>query len=378
MKYYSIGEASATYDIPESTLRYYEKKGLLPFIERDEAGRRLFSERQLALLQIVICLKNTNMPISGIRQYMEWVVEGDTSIQNRLDMLVKHKQKVADEIALMNEHLLGIDDKIERYQKQLRGGKTMKLTGNTILITGGGSGIGLAMAERFVQSGNTVIVCGRRENVLEQAREQVPGLITRVCDLEAENERLALFDWVTANYPDVNVLVNNAGIQLRYNLLKADARDRWQDYSKEIATNIEAPVHLSMLFAPYFAAKETAAILNVTSGLAFTPFAIAPVYSATKAALHSFTVSLRHQLSDTSVEVIEIAPPAVNTDLGGSGLHTHGEPLDAFTEGIFKGLAEGKQEIGYGSSAARLRMSRDEIDEYTEKMYQATKNFIES
>lgn len=119
MKNYSIGEASATYNIPESTLRYYEKKGLLPFIERDEAGRRLFSERQLALLQIVICLKNTNMPISGIRQYMEWVVEGDASIENRLEMLVKHKKKVTDEIARMNEHLLGINDKIERYQKQL-------------------------------------------------------------------------------------------------------------------------------------------------------------------------------------------------------------------------------------------------------------------
>lgn len=119
MKYYSIGEASATYDIPESTLRYYEKKGLLPFIERDEAGRRLFSERQLALLQIVICLKTTNMPISGIRQYMEWVVEGDASIEKRLEMLVNHKKKVTEEIALMNEHLLGIDDKIERYQKQL-------------------------------------------------------------------------------------------------------------------------------------------------------------------------------------------------------------------------------------------------------------------
>lgn len=128
---------------------------------------------------------------------------------------------------------------------------------------------------------------------------------------------------MTTNYPDVNVLINNAGIQLRYNVLKADARDNWYDYSKEITTNIEAPVHLSMLFAPYFAKKETAAIINVTSGLAFTPFAIAPVYSATKAALHSYTMSLRHQLSATSVEVIEIAPPAVNTDLGSSGLHTH-------------------------------------------------------
>lgn len=173
------------------------------------------------------------------------------------------------------------------------------------------------------------------------------------------------------------MLVNNAGIQVRYNVLKADARDKWRDFSKEITTNLEAPYHLSMLFAPYFAAKGAAAIINVTSGLAFTPFAIAPMYSATKAALHSFTISLRHQLSETAVEVIEVAPPAVNTALGGAGLHTQGEPLDAFADGIFNDLAEGKVEIGYGTSAARLRMSRDDVDVYAEKLYQATKNLIE-
>ncbi|MFB5268329.1 SDR family oxidoreductase [Paenibacillus enshidis] len=253
----------------------------------------------------------------------------------------------------------------------------MKLSGNTILITGGSAGIGLAFAERFLKAGNKVIICGRRENVLQNAKEKLPDLITRVCNLDIESERAALFDWVTENYPEVNVLVNNAGIQQRFNVLKADAKNNWSDFNKEITTNIEAPFHLSMLFAPYFAAKEKAAIINVTSGLAFTPFAIAPIYSATKAALHSFTMSLRHQLSETSVEVIEIAPPAVNTDLGGSGLHVHGEPLDAFADGIFKGLEEGEHEIGYGTSVGRLRMSRDEIDEYTEKMYQATKNAVE-
>ncbi|MEI2395266.1 SDR family oxidoreductase [Paenibacillus phytohabitans] len=253
----------------------------------------------------------------------------------------------------------------------------MKLTGNTILITGGGSGIGLAFAERFISGGNTVIITGRREQVLQAAKDKVPGLITRVSDLNIESERTALFDWVTANYPEVNVLVNNAGTQQRFNVLKADARNNWAYFNQEITTNLEAPLHLAMLFAPLFAAREAAAILNVTSGLAFTPFAIGPIYSATKAALHSFTMSLRLQLSDTSVEVIEIAPPAVNTDLGGSGLHVHGEPLDAFTDGIFQGLAEGLQEIGYGTSVDRLRMSRDKIDEYAVNMYQAMKSYIE-
>ncbi|NQX68661.1 SDR family NAD(P)-dependent oxidoreductase [Paenibacillus alba] len=253
----------------------------------------------------------------------------------------------------------------------------MKLSGNTVLITGGGSGIGLAFAERFIKAGNKVIITGRREHVLQNAKEAFPSLITHVSDLDIESERAALFDWVTANYPEVNVLVNNAGIQQRFNVLKTDAKNNWNYLSKEITTNLEAPIHLSMLFASLFATKEEAAIINVTSGLAFTPFAIAPIYSATKAALHSFTMSLRLQLSDTSVEVIEVAPPAVNTDLGGMGIHTLGEPLDAFADGIFKQLEEGKQEIGYGTSVNRLRMSRDEIDEYTENMYKATKNTIE-
>ncbi|CAM4058969.1 SDR family oxidoreductase [Saccharibacillus endophyticus] len=252
----------------------------------------------------------------------------------------------------------------------------MKLTGNTILITGGGSGIGLAFAERFAASGNTVIVCGRRKEILTEAQDKVPGLITYVGDISTESGRIDLFSWATTNYPDLNVLVNNAGIQQPLNLLKADTIN-WSDVSREIHTNLDAPVHLSLMFAPFFAQKEASAIVNVTSGLAFTPLVVAPIYSATKAALHSFTMSLRHQLSDTSIEVIEIAPPAVNTDLGGAGQHTHGEPLDAFADGIFEGLEKGLEEIGYGTSVARLRMSRDEVDVYTAKMYETMKERLE-
>jgi uncharacterized oxidoreductase len=253
----------------------------------------------------------------------------------------------------------------------------MKLSGNTILITGGSAGIGLAFAQRFLDAGNKVIVCGRRESTLKKAKEKHPELITRVCDISKEPDRTALFEWVTEHHPEVNVLVNNAGIQQRFHVLRAEAKTDWDYFKNEITTNIEAPFHLSMLFAPLFAKQTEAAFINVTSGLAFTPMAIAPIYSATKAAFHSFTMSLRHQLSDTSVEVIEVAPPAVNTDLGGAGLHTQGEPLDDFADGIFSGLKEGKWEIGYGSSAERLRMSRDEIDVYTKKMYDAMKDSIE-
>ncbi|MCL6605017.1 MAG: SDR family NAD(P)-dependent oxidoreductase [Paenibacillus sp.] len=253
----------------------------------------------------------------------------------------------------------------------------MKLSGNTILITGGGSGIGLAFAEQFMKEGNQVIVCGRRDDVLLKVKEKFPDIITRVCDLTIESERIALFDWVTTNYSKVNVLVNNAGIQLRFDVLKADTKYSWGQFSKEITANIEAPIHLSMLFTQFFAVNGEAAIINVTSGLAFAPLAIAPIYSATKSALHSFTMSLRHQLSATSIEVIEVAPPAVNTDLGGTGLHAQGEPPEAFVEGIFKGLKEGKTEIGYGDSISRLRMSRDEIDEFTARVYNVTKASIE-
>lgn len=216
-----------------------------------------------------------------------------------------------------------------------------------------------------------------QEEALQQAKEKYPSLITYVSDLSVEAERVKLFEWVTAHYPEVNVLVNNAGIQQRFNVLKADAKNDWSYFNKEITINMEAAIQMSMLFAPYFSEKENAAIINVTSGLAFTPMVIAPIYSATKAAMHSFTVSLRHQLSDTSIEVIEVAPPAVNTDLGGAGLHTAGEPLNEFADGIFQGLKEGKLEIGYGSSVDRLRMSRDEVDKHVENMYEAMKKMIE-
>ncbi|RNB91747.1 MerR family transcriptional regulator [Brevibacillus fluminis] len=118
MKYCSISEASAIFNIPESTLRFYEKKGLLPHIERDEAGRRLFSEDQMSLLETVICLKNTHMPISGIKQYIDWVVQGDNTIELRLEMMKNHKQAVLAEISLMTESLKGIDVKITRYVKR--------------------------------------------------------------------------------------------------------------------------------------------------------------------------------------------------------------------------------------------------------------------
>lgn len=236
----------------------------------------------------------------------------------------------------------------------------MNLSGNTILITGGGSGIGLAFAERFIKSGNKVIIAGRSEEKLKEAKKRFPDLATKVCDVSIPAERLSLYKWVTGEYPEVNVLVNNAGIQQRINLLNAE--NDWKDYRNEIAINVDGPIHLSMLFIPHFLKQEAAAIVNITSGLAIMPGVWVPVYSATKAALHSFTITMRHQLSGTRVEVIEVLPPAVNTDLGGAGLHTFGAPVDEFADTIFKGFEQGKVEIGFGGTEERLTATRDAID----------------
>ncbi|MDM5200812.1 SDR family NAD(P)-dependent oxidoreductase [Fictibacillus enclensis] len=236
----------------------------------------------------------------------------------------------------------------------------MKLSGNTILVTGGASGIGLAFAERFLKEGNKVIIVGRRQEKLEEAKEKFPELHTKVCDVSNEEERIGLVEWATKEFPDLNVLVNNAGIQQRVNLLNA-TKD-WKYYQNELAINVEGPIHLTMLLIPHFVKKERAAIMNVTSGLAIQPGVWVPVYSATKAAMHSYTVTLRHQLADTCVEVVEILPPAVNTDLGGVGLHTFGAPLDDFADTIFNGLREEKLEVGYGGTEERLHAPREEIE----------------
>jgi len=244
----------------------------------------------------------------------------------------------------------------------------MELAGNTVLVTGGASGIGLALAERFLRAGSEVIICGRREAKLREAQKAHPQLATRVCDVAEESERRALLEWAVGEHPGLNVLVNNAGIQ-RYPQLTQP--EEWERSRQEIAINIEAPFHLSTLFVPHLLKQPRSAILNVTSGLAFVPMARAPIYSATKAALHSFTLSLRHQLAGTPVEVIEIIPPAVNTDLGGPGLHTFGVPLDEFADAVVAGLQAGEVEIPYGFAAQSSRASREELDAIFQRMNQS-------
>jgi uncharacterized oxidoreductase len=246
----------------------------------------------------------------------------------------------------------------------------MNVSGNNILITGGATGIGLALAERFLNAGSKVTICGRREQTLREAQAKNPGLDIRACDVGNPTERIALLDWATRELPEMNVLVNNAGIQRRgVNL--AETED-WEPIHQEIAINLEGPIHLSRLFAPHLSKQKRPAIINVTSGLAFVPLAMVPVYCATKAALHSFTLSLRHQLAQkTPIHVIEVIPPAVNTDLGGKGLHDFGVPLDEFSDSIFSRLQGDELEIAYGFAQKSSKASRQELDAMFAQMNQS-------
>lgn len=231
----------------------------------------------------------------------------------------------------------------------------MNLSNNKILITGGASGIGLGLTERFIQENNTVIICGRRESVLDEVKAKFPSVITKVCDLSSETERKVLYEWIAENHPDLNVLVNNAGIQ---NWVSITDANFYESMKAELATNIEAPLHLTSLFVNLPSLKT---VMNVTSGLAFSPFAKVPVYSATKAFFRSFTISLRHILKAKNIEVIEIIPPALNTDLGGVGLHDQHPSVSDFIVSIFEQLKDGNDELTFGTSSTRLNASVPEL-----------------
>ena len=189
----------------------------------------------------------------------------------------------------------------------------MELKGNTILITGATSGIGLAFAEEFYRLDNKVIICGRREDRLQELAKKHPGMIAIVCDVSLEKDRRDLFNRVKTEHPGVNILMNNAGVQFAASLHEEINTEK---LLKETETNFMAPIHLCSLFSTFLAKQKDPAIINISSGLAFTPIAFMPVYCATKAGIHSFTLSLRYQLKNTPVKVFEIAPPSVDTELG--------------------------------------------------------------
>ena len=242
--------------------------------------------------------------------------------------------------------------------------------GKGYVVTGGASGIGLGLAERFRRAGSEVIVCGRREEKLREAQQRIPGLQIQTADLSGEDGRVAFAERVVHEHPALNVLVNNAGIQVHSSLLETS---HWERFREELATNLHAPIHLSMLLLPHLRSRGRAAIVNVTSGLAFAPLARTPVYAATKAALHSFTLSLRRQLEGTSVEVVELIPPAVDTDLGGPGLHTFGVKVDELLDDVLPRIENGEREVAYGFAQQSSQASRAELDAMSDRMNQTSR-----
>lgn len=188
----------------------------------------------------------------------------------------------------------------------------MEMTKNTILITGGSSGIGLELATQLLKRGNIVIVTGRYHLKLDEARKKVPGLKTIQSDQSNPSAVRDLYKKVITQYPKLNVLVNNAGIMRKINL---QANSDLEDVTQEIEINLNGPIWMTSQFLSHLKRQKSAAIINISSGLAFVPMAISPIYSASKAAIHAYTQSLRAQLKNTNIAVFEVAPPPTETPL---------------------------------------------------------------
>ena len=204
----------------------------------------------------------------------------------------------------------------------------MNLTGHTILITGGGSGIGRGLAEAFHALGNQVIIAGRRKEALEDTTAANPGMKSLQLDIESPAAIRAFATKAAADFPSLNVLINNAGI-MRPENLRAQQPDL-TDAEAIVTTNLLGPIRLIAALLPHLQTQPHATIVNVSSGLAFVPLVFTPTYCATKAAIHSYTQSLRYQLKSTSVEVLELIPPYVQTELMDGADDPRAMPLAAF------------------------------------------------
>jgi uncharacterized oxidoreductase len=241
----------------------------------------------------------------------------------------------------------------------------MKLSHRTILVTGGTSGIGLGIAEAFHRFKSKVIVCGRDKEKLSRVEERFPDITAISCDLRYAGQRKALAMDVLRRFPNLDILVNNAGIQRYIDLKKGF--DELRSGEDEIATNFAAPVELTSLFIGHLMTRPSAAIINVSSGLGFMPMLDTPIYNATKAAIHTYSLVLRQQLRDTSVKVIEIVPPMVDTDLnkeGRSGVDARfrGIGVSEYMPIIINGLKNDAEIIFYGGGEKVMNEPRGESE----------------
>jgi uncharacterized oxidoreductase len=236
----------------------------------------------------------------------------------------------------------------------------MKLDGNTVLITGGTSGIGLELAKELLKRGNAVLITGRDRERLERAKKQLPELHTIQSDASRIADIDSLFARVTREFPALNILVNNAGVMRTINLHSED--QSLEELTREIDTNFKGPVCMVKRFLPHLKKMASAAIVNVSSGLAFVPLPSAPIYCATKAAMNSFTRSLRVQLKKTAVKVFELAPPTTETglfdtkspDLQGVTIMK----VDELVRQFLKGFEKDHLEIRHGQANSLKFMNR--------------------
>ena len=235
----------------------------------------------------------------------------------------------------------------------------MNLSGRTILITGGSSGIGLELAKQLVAKGNTVVITGRDERRLAETKSKLP-VHTFVSDAGNPADVEQLQKAVAANFPNLDMLINNAGIMRNLDLTQSR---ELADVTKEIEVNLEGPIQMVQAFLPQLKAKPNALIVNVSSGLAFVPFALSPIYSAAKAGLHAYTRSLRAQLMRSKIRVVELAPPGTETPLfrGEFEKEMKGQKamdVQALVKQALAGIESGKTEIRPGLSNILYLLSR--------------------
>jgi uncharacterized oxidoreductase len=252
----------------------------------------------------------------------------------------------------------------------------MKLTGRTILITGGSAGIGLAFALKFLELGNQVIVTGRRESALNELKAKYPKLHTIKSDVADPAQIAVLAKRVKGGYPKLDVLMNNAGIML-YKNLNAPAADL-DALMAEVNINLGGVIRMTSAFVDVLAANK-GTIINVSSALAFVPLPSAPIYSATKAAVHAYTQSLRFQLEESGVEVIDLMPPAVKTELTTEMQEGEGVAListDKLIKQSFAGFKAGKLEIRPGQSNLLALMRRLAPEFINRKLWNASKKLV--
>jgi uncharacterized oxidoreductase len=221
----------------------------------------------------------------------------------------------------------------------------MKLTGNTIVITGGSSGIGLELAKVLIEKKNKVIICGRSQEKLDQAKELFPSLQIFQCDLSIQTERERFSDWVVGNHPDCNILINNAAIVHKTSFFADE--NIIEKAEKEIQTNFMAPLALTKLFMP-LVQKNRLKVIFVTTGLVYAPKAAYPVYCATKAGLHSFIHTLRLQLNHEPLDIYEVLMPAVDTPFHQGKVPAMAISCEKAVDEMLIKLEKGQKEIKIG------------------------------